>query len=283
MKKFVCLLVFITSLTACSSKIAYNNVDWWIYWYLDDYVELTDEQKTVFDEYLNTWRQWHKSTELSKYKTQLEEIKQDVLTNRLTSERILAHLLHARTHWTRARDKVSPDVAAIAKTLSDEQVVTLFAQIEKENREEIEKRQDYLSLSEKEKEKKQKRKAQLLESVEEQIGRLTDTQEQIIATYSEQYLSTRDEWINYRETMTNAARRIIATRHINKDFEQQLITLIQNPDTYRSPMYINARAHNAEVMAAMVSELATTLSDKQKHVFIGNIEDVIEDIEGFME
>lgn len=119
--------------------------------------------------------------------------------------------------------------------------------------------------------------------MEEQIGRLTDTQEQIIATYSEQYLSTRDEWISYRETMTNAARRIIATRHINKDFEQQLITLIQNPDTYRSPMYINARAHNAEVMAAMVSELATTLSDKQKRVFIGNIEDVIEDIEGFME
>ena len=186
----------------------------------------------MFDEYLNTWRQWHKNTELSKYKAQLEEIKQDVLTNRLTSERILAHLLHTRTHWTRARDKVSPDVAAIAKTLSDEQVITLFAQIEKENREEIEKRQDYLSLSEKE--KKQKRKAQLLESVEEQIGRLTDTQEQIIATYSEQYLSTRDEWINYRETMTNAARRIIATRHINKDFEQQLITLIQNPDTYRS-------------------------------------------------
>jgi len=33
----------------------------------------------------------------------------------------------------------------------------------------------------------------------------------------------------------------------------------------------------------MVSELATTLSDEQKHVFIGNIEDVIEDIEGFME
>lgn len=43
MKKFVCLLVFIISLIVCLFKIVYNNVDWWIYWYFDDYVELIDE------------------------------------------------------------------------------------------------------------------------------------------------------------------------------------------------------------------------------------------------
>ena len=53
------VVVFIIFLTSCSSKLAYNNLDWWVYWYLDDYVELNErnysdntpeELKSVLDD-----------------------------------------------------------------------------------------------------------------------------------------------------------------------------------------------------------------------------------------
>jgi len=39
------ILVFVVFLSACSSKLAYNNLDWWVYWYLDDYIELKEDRK----------------------------------------------------------------------------------------------------------------------------------------------------------------------------------------------------------------------------------------------
>ena len=69
------ILVFVVFLSACSSKLAYNNLDWWVYWYLDDYIELKEGQEEKFDDHLQNWLRWHKTTELRRYKAHLSEIK----------------------------------------------------------------------------------------------------------------------------------------------------------------------------------------------------------------
>jgi len=53
------LVVFISVmfLASCSSKLAYNNLDWWVYWYMDDYIELKDEQEEKFDEAVKLYNQ----------------------------------------------------------------------------------------------------------------------------------------------------------------------------------------------------------------------------------
>jgi len=59
MKKLWLVLGFLV-LTGCSSKLAYNNLDWLIYWYMDDYVELNDSQEAIFDIKLEGWIDWHR-------------------------------------------------------------------------------------------------------------------------------------------------------------------------------------------------------------------------------
>ena len=39
------LSLFVLTLTSCSSTFLYNQLDWLIPWYLDDYVDLTRAQK----------------------------------------------------------------------------------------------------------------------------------------------------------------------------------------------------------------------------------------------
>ena len=125
------VVVFIIFLTSCSSKLAYNNLDWWVYWYMDDYIELKDEQEEKFDAHLQNWLSWHKKSELTRYKAQLEDIKKQIQNDTFNSSIVYNNLELARSHWERVRDEVSPELAAIAKTLDDEQVVTLFAALEK--------------------------------------------------------------------------------------------------------------------------------------------------------
>ena len=62
--RLLLVLFSVIFLASCSSKLAYNNLDWWVYWYLDDYIELKGEQEEKFDDYLQNWLRWHKTSEL---------------------------------------------------------------------------------------------------------------------------------------------------------------------------------------------------------------------------
>ncbi|AMN11886.1 MAG: hypothetical protein Altm2KO_01260 [Alteromonas macleodii] len=275
------VVVFIIFLTSCSSKLAYNNLDWWVYWYMDDYIELKDEQEEKFDAHLQNWLSWHKKSELTRYKAQLEDIKKQIQNDTLNSSIVYNNLELARSHWERVRDEVSPELAAIAKTLDDEQVVTLFAALEKDNKEEEEERQEALEKSEAERLKDRIERIQ--ETISERIGDLSKEQKQIVSTYAQQFISTGDAWIKYRRNIQNAARKLFVSRKQNERFEQELVSLMQNPDNYKSDVYKQSSAHNMTVTATLLAEIFSTLSEKQRQTLIENVDELIETVDNFMD
>ena len=275
------VVVFIIFLTSCSSKLAYNNLDWWVYWYMDDYIELKGEQEEKFDAHLQNWLSWHKKSELTRYKAQLEDIKKQIQNDTLNSSIVYNNLELARSHWERVRDEVSPELAAIAKTLDDEQVVTLFAALEKDNKEEEEERQEALEKSEAERLKDRIERIQ--ETISERIGDLSKEQKQIVITYAQQYISTGEAWIKYRRNIQNAARKLFVSRKQNERFEQELVSLMQNPDNYKSDVYKQSSAHNMTVTATLLAEIFSTLSEKQRQTLIENVDELIETVDNFMD
>ena len=275
------VVVFIIFLTSCSSKLAYNNLDWWVYWYMDDYIELKDEQEEKFDAHLQNWLSWHKKSELTRYKAQLEDIRKQIQNDTLNSSIVYNNLELARSHWERVRDEVSPELAAIAKTLDDEQVVTLFAALEKDNKEEEEERQEALEKSEAQRLKDRIERIQ--ETISERIGDLSKEQKQIVSTYAQQFISTGDAWIKYRRNIQNAARKLFVSRKQNERFEQELVSLMQNPDNYKSDVYKQSSAHNMTVTATLLAEIFSTLSEKQRQTLIENVDELIETVDNFMD
>ena len=132
MKK-IALLFLILVLSGCSTKFVYKNLDWLTYWYVDDYVDLNQQQKEVFDAYLNDWLDWHRREELPQYVAQLEEIKAEVVKDQMRIERLLSHRDDVQTHWHTLRARVVPDIVSMAPMLESEQIASLFEALEERN------------------------------------------------------------------------------------------------------------------------------------------------------
>lgn len=280
MKKAL-LFIAVILLSACSSKFGYNNADWLIYWYLDDYVELTSDQEDVFDKKMTGWMRWHRNEELAKYKAHLLQVKDDVLNGKMTPERVTYHLDQGTSHWERVRDHLSPQIAELAATLDEKQISYFFAALEKENKEEEEKIREADALDDEE--RLSRRIEDLQQNVEGFIGKMTEEQKAIVIKYAPNFTSTRKDWLAYRRDIQQAARQLFATRNDNPQFVTDLNALIQNPDAYRGEQYQVERRFNRVEFGRMLSEVSTTLTNKQKDKLIDELDGIIADLNDLME
>lgn len=281
MRKWCCIIVMGFLLSGCSSKFAYNNMDWLVYWYIDDYVELNDAQEDVFDKHLAGWIRWHKSEELDRYIAHLETVRADIEGKALSEERVLWHLDQATQHWERMREELSPQLAEFALTLDDEQVLSLFASLEEDNQEEEEELNELRELSPEE--RAEKRLEDIREGMEERIGDLTDAQEKIIEAHSPLFLSTRADWLEYRRNIQNSARRLFVTRNTNTTFAKDLLSLMVNPDDYRSDIYRTNRQANTRNYAELASKIAATLTREQREKLLEEVDDLLSDLRALKE
>lgn len=274
MRHIVLTILLLVSVTGCSSKFAYNNLDWLVYWYVDDYIEFSDQQEEQFDAKLANWLDWHRKEELNQYVAHLERVKAKALGEPMSPEDIAQEFDNARQHWERVRNKLSPELAQMAPSLTDDQVVYLFAALEKENRKEEEEREERS-----EEERLERRTDSIIDQVEDMIGKLIDDQKAIIVSYAPQFESTYDYWLVYRRDVQQAARQLFITRDSNPNFVQDLTDLMVNPDVYRTEQHVQTIERNRLLYATMVSELHTTLTDKQKRKLTKEMNAIIEDIE----
>ncbi|MCU7554208.1 DUF6279 family lipoprotein [Alteromonas sp. ASW11-19] len=280
MKK-LCVALLAIMLAGCSSKLAYNNLDWLVYWYMDDYVELTDHQEKVFDRHLQRWINWHRNEELNHYIAQLQTIRTDITEDRLTPQVINDHLEKATAHWIRLREEIAPELAQLATTLNDEQVIRLFAALEEDNKEEEEEYRE--RMQEPEEERLEQRIDDMTDNLEDRIGELSDQQKRIIKRYAPQYASTFGDWITYRRNIQNAGRKLFILRDSNPAFTDELVTVMSNPDNYRSPDYQLKRQQNRELYTKMIAEIASTFTAAQKRHLITELDEMVADLEDLLD
>ncbi|MCW4627684.1 MULTISPECIES: DUF6279 family lipoprotein [Marinomonas] len=271
MKKARLPLVIVLSflLSACSSSFVYNNIDWLLYWYLGDYVDLSLDQKAVLDERVVAWQSWHRSTELEKYQAQLKRLRVKFASGALSEEQWLSEFEEAQQHLHRFRSKIAPELAGIAQQLSVAQVegaLSAWSKKRHERQSEFEKRTEAERLI--------RQEERLTEFVEDNVGELTKLQSSIINTYAPRFLSTNNERTAYHTSLQNVIRDIFANRD-TFEFEQQLADLIRHPDQYKTPQYQAILDRNARLYAQMLAELSSTFTQKQKLTLDDKLEEKI--------
>lgn len=280
MKKWF-FVVSIFLLSGCSSQFVYNNMDWMIHWYLDDYIDLTKPQKKIFDEKFEVWHGWHRQEELKNYAAQLREIRDIVETGNVDQEKIQHHFDQVRGHWISLRNRISPDLSPMAQTLSQEQVAALFDTLEKENKKREEELDESEQLSDAERAKE--RLSGLEDNLKEWTGKLSSEQLQIVQAYSPRFESTARHWLQYRRHVQSLARTLFEQKDSNPNFEQDLLNLMSNPESHRHAELVEKNDANNVLYSQMVVEFGATLSQKQKKRLLRKIDGYIEDFEELSE
>jgi hypothetical protein len=275
MKKIIILLcVFL--LSGCSTKFVYNNASWLVYWYLDDYVELNNQQEEQFDEMLNQWMDWHRSTELPKYQAHIEEIISDIKTKQIDEERIAYHREKGRDHWQRGRAYAAPDIVTLSKTLNDKQVAYLFIQLEKQNIEDEEENTEERELTTTQQTKKWVKRNQ--KGAKKWIGKLNNKQTLHITQYRDRFEKTGDHWLTYKRNYQQALNALFLSPERSNKFEETLLALILYPDSYRSEAFLSASEANIKASTEYFMGIIDLADIKQINKMIAEIDGLKQDI-----
>jgi hypothetical protein len=279
MKKIKVFLLLCTALfvSACSKpSFVYNNVDWLVYFYLDDYVDLDSNQKKLLDVRIQKWHDWHRSTELNKYKTDLISFKEELQAGPINKEQWLTIFSKVKQHQLSFRNEIAPEAIEVIKQLSDKQVNQLLAKWAKSDNDEF---KEYEKLSQADVLKT--RQDETEELIEDYIGGLSALQENIIQRYSVAIESTIIEDIEYGQRIRAALEALLADRE-NPEFNTDFLSFIENLNSLKPQELLMTEQQNKARYAELLAELDASLEPKQKEALLGELDFYIETIDSLM-
>ena len=127
-------LVALVGLSACSTiKVAYNNSDDMMYWWLDSYADLQDNQKPFTREALADLQRWHRQQQLPEYVALLKRL-QTLAPNDLTPAQVCAVTEEMKTSFVTLLGYVEPANAKLAAQLKPEQLRSIRQRFDKTNK-----------------------------------------------------------------------------------------------------------------------------------------------------
>jgi hypothetical protein len=119
------LIALMAVLAGCSSlRLAYNNGDTLLYWWIDGYVDLTSEQKGAVKEDIDKLFHWHRKTQLNDY-AQLLQTAQRQLAAGATQDDLQNDFDDIKKRTESLLLKATPELAELARSLQPDQIATL--------------------------------------------------------------------------------------------------------------------------------------------------------------
>lgn len=240
LRKLSPVLLSLLLLAGCSSTFMYNQLDWLVPWYADDYVDLTRVQEKSLKQQLVVLLQWHRSEELPAYVEILNDIERD-LSGELSAATVRGWGEEMVVAWERLEERALPMVFAVGEQLSDEQMADF---VENLNQRQQELEQEYLSRTDEE--YVEDSYDNFEENLSDILGSLTDEQEQYlrestqqIVRYDHEWLAERREWLQELETLLERKpgwQQAIMAANERREAQRRL----DSGEDYRNQNLINA-------------------------------------------
>ena len=249
-------------LTGCTVKFYYNQLDWLVPWYVDDYVSLTNQQEELLQEHLDEYLRWHRKEQLPVYADFLEwaaSASEDGL-----DDNEIQHLQERVNFFIASMfTRLAPALVDLFQSFSDEQVEELFASFERENLEYVEERIDVT-----ERKHREDRAEELTDLVERWTGNLDDPQLQYIENWSTQYRRMSADFLASRKKWQGELRLILQKRDDRDYLESALLDLFARRYSHRSAQYQEKFQHNEDLLRSLYAKLDDSLSSRQRQSMV---------------
>lgn len=255
--RLVALLIVCGLLVSCSAtRLLYNQLDWLVVWYLDDYFSLTDEQRDALRESVDRHLEWHRTTQLPKYAEFCRDLERE------WAQQPSVDILRRRHdeligYWDAMLEYGLPDMARFLLSLTDEQVDEFDARVQESNAELLE---EY-SGETRERRLKQRRKS-VVKITERFVGRLNQNQKGVVGQYVNNLHDNSQEWIEGRRLWQLEFMALLRERPA--DFEPRLRGLMLDPNQFDSAEYRRKVDENRELIFDMYEVMLYSLTEAQR-------------------
>lgn len=200
-------------LAGCSValKFSYNQGPTLLYWYMDNYVDFTDEQAPRVKQMIAAWFQWNRRNELPDYARMLQRAQTQVLDPVLTPEQMCGTAVEVRQKILAAYEQALPSLAELAITLTPEQARHLEKRFEKNS---AKFRDEFLQARREDRVKAIAKKAE--ERFSMVYGSVDDSQHERILQIEAASPYDPEQWLQERQALQQevlqALRGLIAAR-----------------------------------------------------------------------
>lgn len=214
-------------LAACSSlKLAYNNGDTLLYWWLDNYIDFEDTQRAEVKKDIDNLFRWHRKTQLQDYIQVLQKAQRQLQGNPTPAD-LLADYNDVRARTQALLLKAAPDIADLALSLKPEQLEQMEKKFAKNN---AEFRKKNMKGDKDDQNKYRYKKS--MEQFELWFGSFSNEQEAIIRQASDARPLDNNIWLDERlrrqRNVLALARKIVDEKPSREQAIAQIQTLIRD-------------------------------------------------------
>ena len=271
LRALLAVLVISVSTSGCTTKLAYDFLDWGLYWELKDYVKFTRDQRLLVKDEISQLIDWHRSEELPQYADQLEKLSKE-LKSGITVGQLEEFSNNLRDSWQRIVIKTLPAAVDIISNLNDEQVNDFFEMlIEKEgdDAKKIEKGTHVRTVK--------KREAYVSKKIVDVIGKLNKDQKSLIAQWALSMKPTQELSLAQAIQWRTRMQTVLAERHNEQQLENNLMVLFANPEQLRSASYRRVIEKNKRLIMQLLFDLNQTLTNQQRSKLVKKLQSYIND------
>ena len=257
-------LALLLLLTGCTASFTYNRLDWLIPWWVDDYVDLTRDQRRDLRGSLEPALRWHREEELGRYLELLDRVESDIQTG--VEPEMVRGWFQAIIQAAERVEAAMLDVALdFGGSVSDEQVGELLVRVW-ERQSEFE--EEFLERSDEE--YAEDNAEYLVDGFEDLLGRLSDEQEQklrqaamSLQRFDSAWLDERSRWLRDLESLLQR----------DPGWQQAVRERYEQPIRDRTPEYQDILDYNLGVISRAAARVLDSMSDRQRAHLADEIED----------
>ncbi|GAM68744.1 hypothetical protein JCM19236_1066 [Vibrio sp. JCM 19236] len=144
LSRILVILLACITLSACTAKLVYRNLDWVVLEFVESYVSLNGDQEELLEMQLEDFASWHKRTELPKYQQQLQSLYNKDLST-VDNDFLVGQQQEFRSHIKSLAARITPDLYLLSRSLSDEQRAEFIKNLDEQQKEYME---EYSQMSE---------------------------------------------------------------------------------------------------------------------------------------
>jgi hypothetical protein len=274
-RRLIHVTLMVALVAGCSRvQLVYSQLDWLIPYYLESFMELSEEQRPLFDKRVAAFLKWHCRTQLTEYADLLHAADTDFQAGTMTRARLEVYGSRLESFWLELMREASPAMAETLSSASDAQIDDLFAVFKERN-------EAWLAAFEEETDEERRKvyRERVTEELERWFGPLGKAQQQAVIEWSERFQTAGLEGLRTRQRWQGRLRELVDRRDDQAAFYKGIDELLTNPGALRSQAIRDLYANNRRTIIELLYEIGNHLSEQQRRHLAKETSSIAGDLE----